>query len=112
MTIQRVRRSAGGTDRYGDPLPGSEATEDIPGPLGQQSAYAFPRVSADINAPGRAGVVVGLTLHMRRGYDLRHDDLVEIDGVRYRVDGEPGHWEHPATGWTPGAEVALVRAEG
>lgn len=112
MIIRRIRTAPAGTDPYGDPIAGVETSELIPGPLGRDEAYAFPRMSSDIHDAGRAGVIVGLTLHMRYGYDLRFDDLVDVDGVRYRVDGEPGHWEQPFTGWKPAAEVALVRAEG
>jgi hypothetical protein len=110
--IQRARQSPGGTDPYGDPIPGTETLEEIPAPSGFAQSFTAPRISNDIDGPGRAGVIVGLTLYFECGYDLNHDDHVIVDGVRYRVEGEPGDWQHPKTGWDAGAEVALVRAEG
>lgn len=110
MTISRVRITSGGTDRYGDPIPGTETVTEI-----EQVGwlpYVAPRSSNDIDAPGRAGVIVGLTLYLPYGYDLHHNDLIDVDGTRYRIDGEPGHWKHPGTQWEACAEVALVRAEG
>lgn len=35
-----------------------------------------------------------------------HDEL-EVRGVRYAVEGEPGGWVNPFTGWSPGTEVRL-----
>lgn len=104
--ISRVRSSAPGLDAYGDPIPGTETTEPITG------AFIAPRQSSDINDPGRAGVIIGLTLFLPFGFDLRHDDDIDIDGTRYRIDGDPGDWYQPMTGWEAGATVALVRAEG
>lgn len=106
MTISRVRQTPGGVDPYGDPIAGTEAAEEIPG------AFVAPRTSNDIDGPGRAGMIIGLTLYLPYGYDLTHQDLVDVDGERYRVDGDPGHWLQPMTGWKAGAEVALVRAQG
>lgn len=112
MSILRVRTPPGSTDRYGDPDVGTATETEIPGPLGYASAFTAPRTSSDINEPGRAGVIVGLSLYMAEGFDLKHSDHVKVDGTLYRVDGEPGNWPHPMTGWKPGSEVALVRAEG
>lgn len=110
--IERARRAPGGTDPYGDPVPGTETLDDIPPPSGYSQPFTAPRSSTDLSAPGRAGVIVGLTLYFECGYDLKHDDDVLVDGVRYRVEGEPGDWSHPKTGWQAGAEVALVRVAG
>lgn len=110
MTISRVRQSPGGTDIYGDPVPSTETVTEI-GRVGWLP-FVVPRSSSDINAAGRAGVIIGLTLYLPYGFDIRHDDLVDVDGTRYRIDGEPGHWKHPSTEWEACAEVSLVRAEG
>lgn len=116
MKVSRIRTTPAGRDPYGDPIPGTETTTEIPGPLGFERAWTAPRTSADVNDVGRAGVIVGLTLFFRSGWDLIHTDLVQLGDDtdnRWRVDGEPGDWgPHPMTGWEPGATVALVRAEG
>ena len=80
--IQRARQSPGGTDPYGDPVPGTETLEDIPPPSGYASSFTAPRMSSDIDGPGRAGVIVGLTLFFECGYDLNHDDHVIVPGFR------------------------------
>jgi hypothetical protein len=30
----------------------------------------------------------------------------------YEIDGEPGEWRSPFSGWHPGIEVAVTRVEG
>lgn len=111
MTISRVRATPGGTDRYGDPTPGTTTTVDIPG------AFVAPRLSADINEPGRAGVVVGLTLFTPYGTDLVSTDQIVVSGEgandgTYRIDGQPGDWKNPWSQWEAGQSTALVRVEG
>ena len=109
--ISRVRTSPGGTDVYGDPIVGTSTTTVLDG------AFVAPRMSSDIDAIGRAGVIVGLTLFTPFGTDLDTTDqiLVECEGANdglYRIDGQPGDWHHPMTGWQAGQSTALVRAEG
>lgn len=104
--VERVRLTPGGHDAYGDPIPGTEDRLAIPG------AFVAPRESDALNDRGRAGVVVGLTLYLPPGADVRRTDLFDVDGDRYRIDGEVGRWEHPRSGWKAGQTVALVRGEG
>lgn len=103
--VVRLRRTAPTTDRYGDPAPGAPARVTLVG------ATIAPRTSADIDDRGRQGVIEGLTLYAPHGTDLIHTDQVEVDGVTYDIDGDPGQWKHP-NGWTAGMEVALKRAVG
>ncbi len=44
--------------------------------------------------------------------DIRHGDKVEIDGVVWDVDGEPGHYVSPFTTRPWGVRVDLIRSEG
>lgn len=106
MVIRRVRATPGGTDAYGDPVESTTSTTVIP------RAFVAPQQGSENNDPGRAGVTVGLTLYAPPGTDLLHTDQVDIDGVRYDVEGEVAAWEHPFTGWRPGVVVALRRAQG
>jgi len=103
--IVRVRREQTGVDDYGDPVFGPETRVTLEG------AFTAPRQSTDLNS-GRTGVIIGLTLFAAHEYDLEHLDEIEVDGVVYAIDGDPGRWLHPWTGWAAGIECALVRAEG
>lgn len=101
-TAVRVRGS--GFDDYGDPIAGT-ARFTIP------DCSKAPRTSSDITDRGRHGVVVGLDLYCPPGH-LLPSDQVEVDGVLYDIEGEPGDWHSPYTGWHPGEVVALRRAAG
>lgn len=37
------------------------------------------------------------------------DDTLVIDGVEYEIDGLPGEWTNPFTGWDAGMEVPIKR---
>lgn len=106
MAIVRVRNTPGGVDQYGDPIPGTVTRTAIP------DAFTAPRESDEIQNRGRAGVIVGLTLFAPYGTDLVYTDQVEVDGVLYDIEGEPGRWRHPQTHWEAGTQVALTRAQG
>jgi hypothetical protein len=107
LVIVRLRASSADTDRYGDPVATGEPERT---PL--LGAFVAPRESNDINDRGRQGVIVGLTLFAHFGTDIVHTDQIEVDGVIYNVDGEPGQWKNPLTEWEAGCQVALVRAAG
>lgn len=102
-TVVRLRGKT--LDKYGDPT-GSDAEVELEG------CAVAPRVSGDVDDRGRQGVVVGLSLYAPHGTDLLHTDRVKVDGVVYEIDGEPGAWKSPFSGWEAGIEVALKRAAG
>ena len=102
-TVVRVRGVT--LDEYGDP-DGEPEEDDLEG------CTVAPRSSTEVDERGRQGVVVGLTLYAPYGTDIVHTDQLQVDGVLYDIDGEPGLWKNPFTGWEAGIEVALVRAEG
>lgn len=105
-SVTVIRRYPAGFDAYGDPLPSLETTEVIDG------CGWYPRASPEVDAPGRAGVIKGLTLFVPYDTDLTYLERVEVDGTTWEVDGEPGSWWNPLTGDTPGRQVALRRREG
>lgn len=69
-----------------------------------------PRFSSVSVDPRSAPVVVGLTVYGPTRA-LNADDRLVIDGSEYLMDGEPAVWENPFTGWSPGIEVAVKRAQ-
>jgi hypothetical protein len=106
--IRRIRRATVDHDAYGDPV--DVAPDDV---LDLVEAFVAPRESPEVVGDrGRQGVVLGLSLYGPVGLDVLRTDLVEVDGVTYEVEGEPGTWVHPRTGWAAGMTVALRRATG
>lgn len=105
-TIVIVRPTAGGLDRNNDPIPGVPTRIALPG------AGCAPRSSTDMRDGGRDGAITGLTVYAPAGVDVRATDSVEVDGDLYEIDGVPGHWTSPLTGWAAGVEIPLRKATG
>lgn len=105
-TVYRLRPTPGGVDQYGDPTAGTVTRTLLEG------CGVAPRESSDINDRGRQGVIVGLNLYAPYGTDLLHTDQVEVDGIIYEAEGEPGQWKSPMSSWEAGMEIALRRAQG
>ena len=105
-TVTIVRATPGGTDAYGDPIPGTVTRIDVPG------CAVAPRLSTEPTERGRQGVIVGLTIYPPADSGFRFTDQVEVRGVLFDIEGEVAEWVNPFTGWTPGAEVALRKAVG
>lgn len=105
-TVTILRAVPGGTDAYGDPIPGTQTRIDVPG-----TAVA-PRLSTEPSERGRQGVIVGLTIYPPADSGFLFSDQVEVKGELFDIEGEPGEWENPFTGDSPGAEIALKRAAG
>lgn len=94
-------------DAYGD-TDTSEESETTWGPC----AIA-PRTSSERTDNRAPAVVTGLTVY-GPSPGPAVNDLVRIDSGPYvgtwSVEGIPGDWRSPFTGWNPGVEVALERA--
>lgn len=61
---------------------------------------------------GRDTLVERLSIFLAADTDLTHLDAVDIDGLRWEVDGSPTVYRHALTGWAPGLEVGLRRVAG
>lgn len=107
ITVQRPA----GTDRYGQPLPGTSHT--IPG-----CGWA-PRAAATFGARSTeehfqtAQVSTDRVLYPPYGADIGpQDEVIFGDGTRWQVEGDPSSWRSPLTGHAPGMEVTLRRVSG
>lgn len=68
-----------------------------------------PRYATESSDPRAPQVIVGKIVY-GPPRTLDSDDTLVIDGVTYQVDGLPGEWVNPFTGWAPGIEVPVKRA--
>lgn len=68
-----------------------------------------PRYANESTDPRVPQVIVGKTVYGPT-IALDSDDTLLIGGVEYQVDGLPGEWVSPFTGWAPGIEVPVKRA--
>ncbi len=106
MVVVRVRRSPGGRDKYGDSITSTASRTALTGCL------IAPTAAATVVERGRDGTVTERTLYGPADLDLLHTDQVEIDGVPYDVEGDPGTWQHASGYGRGGVEVKLRRAVG
>lgn len=108
-----VRSTTTTRDEFGDES--TVVTEVAWGPCA-----VAPRSSSESADPSAPAVIVGLTVY-GPAITLDSDDTLwlgetdeSIEGedkrVWWHVDGIPGKWESPFTGWAPGMEVAVKRA--
>jgi hypothetical protein len=103
ITVRRPSSPAA-TGPRGDPLP--YTTHTVAG-----CAFA-PRASTE-TVDRRDTVITGLTLFAPPDADIQPTDRIQrADGSLWEVDGEPGDWQTPWTGWHPGLEIAVKRVTG
>lgn len=72
------------TDAYGDEVPGPLAPLGDPVP-----AWLQVTSSTEATSNGVAVLVTATRLYLRPGIALAADDVVEVEGRRYAVDGAP-----------------------
>lgn len=103
LTVRSITTTG---DEYGDTSGTPSESEWGPCALAPRSSVERP----DSQAPA---VVTGLTIYgpVR---PLDSDDEIVIPTGQYAgtwmIDGIPGEWKSPFTGWLPGIEVAVKRA--
>lgn len=103
---------------------------DLPTPvitrIDISNAGIAPRMSNEPSARGRQGVMIGYSLYLPYGTDLRFNDKVELFGGGtlagvprtpltaqiYYVDGQPAQWKSALSGKRFGMEIALSLGSG
>ena len=80
-----------------------EVTETAWGPCA-----VAPRYANESNDPRSPALIVGKTVY-GPAVTLDADDRLVIDGEEWQVDGLPGEWRNPFTGWDAGVEVPVKR---
>lgn len=100
ITVRRPSK-----DKYGDEALSAPWTID---------GCAVAPVAADsvTDEPGRLGSTERWTLLAPTGSNLEANDVVTIGGNDWTVDGNPGQWSSPLTGWQPGVVAELTRGDG
>lgn len=71
-----------------------------------------PGGSVETLGPGREVVVSRPRVFLPPDTVITARSLLTIRGLLYRVDGDPGDWRNPFTGWNPGIVATLERAAG
>ncbi|MFV0315449.1 MAG: hypothetical protein ACK5O2_00610 [Microthrixaceae bacterium] len=72
-----------------------------------------PTAAASVtDEPGRLGDTSRWTLFAPIGSDLEANDVVTVADEDWRVEGNPGEWRSPFTGWEPGMVAELARGDG
>lgn len=97
------RRTVTGQDDYGN-----DVWANVTLPL--DGCTLHPRTSSE-ETGSRATVITGAWLYAPTGTIIDPDDEIEVNGVRYDVDGEPGIWPN-FTGGFALQQVALRRVTG
>jgi hypothetical protein len=109
ITVRRPSSPAA-TGPRGDPLPWTTHTVD--------NCVFAPSVSTGASVSTEAvdrrdTVITGLTLFAPPDADIQATDrIVRPDGTLWEVEGMPGPWVTPFTGWAPGLQVAVKRVTG
>ncbi len=106
VTIQTPGSTS--TDRYGNTTADwSNPTETV-----VDGVAVAPRHDRENPGDARSAVIVGYQLLMPATASVDAHSRVVVRGEVHEVDGMPGLWRHPMSGWEPGVEVLTRRVEG
>lgn len=106
-TVNRYRRTVTGTDPYGNEI------TTLTGPVPITGCSWDPRSSEEETNAGRQAVVSGLMWYCTDpNVDVVSSDILEVDGIRYEVDGEVGRYKGARFPQNNHAVAALRRVEG
>lgn len=87
VPVIRIRTTEGGTDQYGEPIPGAEERTPLVPAL-----YA-PGGTSEPTQSGATPVISSPSLYWRGHHpDITAADRLVVDGVQWRVEGKPAHW--------------------
>lgn len=98
-----VRVTGGGTDDWGDPVPGTESRTEIP------NCAVAPLKSDESSTTDGPRLIDGWTVFAPLGSDILAGDSLEVRGVVYPVDGSPGVWSNPYNPQHPSGVEVIVR---
>lgn len=93
---------------YGTPIPGEPTPEIV------DRAAVAPRTENRVDVENhryQSTVTSGFDVFLPPGVTVEPDARMIVRGETYEVDGEPGDWRNPFTGWHPGIQVSVKRAE-
>lgn len=107
----------GGTDQYGNPLPGTTYTVDgcAPAPAGSTEKHGpEATVEWDLDLLIPYGAPLTPTPPSEEPAGIAAQDVVTLPGdtTRYQVHGMPKHFRSPFTGWEAGTVVRLKGVAG
>ncbi len=105
-TITRLRREKVGEDRYNQPVYG-----DVPTEL-QGAGFDPGDATESLTAGGAASSTTPTLYFYKSKPDIVRGDQIQVRGVKYQVEGDPGVWVSPFTGQLAGTTVRLTRSEG
>lgn len=104
-TVTRIRRAVTGTDAYGNDITSETSTPIL-------ECSWDPRSSLGEDTDARQQVISGLMLFCADpAVDILPTDAIEVEGIRYEVDGEVGRYTGSRMG-NDHAAVALRRVTG
>lgn len=104
-TITIVRPGAPTQDEYGNDVPGPSVETEVAG------CAVWPRTSSE-DVQARLQVLEGLNVLAPYGTVVGPHDRVRVRGLLYDVDGDPGEWRSPLTGFRGGVQIELTRVTG
>ncbi|MGA4691904.1 hypothetical protein ACPCXD_16730 [Rhodococcus sp. AB351] len=105
-TIKLISVSGGGWDDNGDPLPETEVITEV------QALAVAPGASEEHKELARNGITIELTVYLPSGTTVTEDDIVEVRGVRYEIEGRPVEWVSPFGAGPGGYEILCRLAQG
>lgn len=108
-TITRLRGTAE-TDPYSNEATGIDWS--TPSSLTIPGCGFNPGQSAEPLQAGRNAITTQPEVYAPAGSDVLAGDRITVRGKTYEVDGEPGVWKNPFSGWEPGMVVALKLTTG
>lgn len=99
----QLHRATTRRNTIGQTIAGFAAPEPLEGVAFAPESTQEPRDGTQIR------VVATAKLYAPPGHGITAGDEITVRGQRFTVEGTPGDWVNPYTGWAPGAELMLRR---
>ena len=105
MTVQRLPRIADATNDFGNEV-------ESYGPAEPVGVFEFdPGSSSEPRLPNQERVITEPALYTPFDTPFTEADKCVVDGVEYKVEGEPSRYRNRNAGKSPGAVVHLRRVQ-